>query len=184
MLRRQAEPSLERSTGPGLDGIGDTMAERAGGWEGRSLRQLGGIGMLQRHAADFGLTEEQLDKLDSMQVQFELEKIDLLAALRKANIRLSAKIWVEDAPEAEVNAAIKDVARCETDLRKMRYHHLQAGRSVLSDEQRVKVKSFRRARQVESAREWRATPLAERVGLSSTSEPDLAPARDRRRGFR
>src|SRR5687768_8098016 len=116
MLRRQATAQW-RSAGPGLDD--DT--KQVGGSEDGSLRQLGGIGMLQRHAADFDLTDDQLDKLEAMQVQCELEKIDLLAALRKAKIRLRGKIRLEDAPEAEVIAAIDEVARCEAELRKMRY---------------------------------------------------------------
>jgi hypothetical protein len=184
MLRRQAEASQGRSTGPGLDGVGDTVAERASDWEGRSLRQLGGIGMLQRHAGDFDLTDEQLDKLEAMQVQFELEKIDLLAALRKANIRLSGKIWTEDASEAEVNAAIKEVGRCEGDLRKMRYRHLQAGRGVLTDKQHGKVKAFRRRRRLEKASEWRAAPLSERIELNAAPEPKTPADQSRRGGLR
>ena len=104
---------------------------------------------------EVNLTDEQLDKLESMQVQCELEKIDLLAALRKAKIRFRAKIRLEDAPEAEVIAAIDEVARCEAELRKMRYRHLQAGRKVLKADQRNKVKAFRRKRQLEKAKEWR-----------------------------
>jgi hypothetical protein len=150
MLRRQATAQW-RSAGPGLDD--DT--KQAGGSEDGSLRQLGGIGMLQRHAADFNLTDDQLDKLEAMQVQCELEKIDLLAALRKAKIRLRGKIRLEDAPEAEVIAAIDEVARCEAELRKMRYRHLQAGRKVLKPDQRNKVKAFRRKRQLEKAKQWR-----------------------------
>jgi hypothetical protein len=42
-------------------------------------------------ASGFNLTDEQLDKLEAMQVQCELEKIDLLAALRKAKIRFRSK---------------------------------------------------------------------------------------------
>ena len=136
--------------------------------------------MLQRHAADFNLTDEQLDKLEAMQVQCELEKIDLLAALRKAKIRFRAKIRLEDAPEAEVIAAIDEVARCEAELRKMRYRHLQAGRKVLKPDQRGKVKAFRRKRQLEKAKavargapgddgaQHGLTPAAPRVGPGPT----------------
>jgi hypothetical protein len=160
MLSRQAMASRWRSAGAGPDDAGDTMAEQAGGSEGGSLRQLGGIGMLQRHADDFDLTGEQLDKLEAMQVQCELEKIDLMAAMQKAKIRLRGKIRVEDAPEADVMAAIDEVARCEAELRKMRYRHLQAGRSVLKPDQRGKLKAFRRKRQLEKAKEWRQARAA------------------------
>jgi hypothetical protein len=155
MLKRQGMASRWRSAGAGLDDTGDPMAERGGGSEGGSLRQLGGIGMLQSHADDFGLTDEQLDKLETMKVQCELEKVDLMAALHKAKIRLRGKIRLEDAPEAEVIAAIDEVARCEAELRKMRYRHLQAGRSVLKADQRGKVKAFRRKRHLERVKEWR-----------------------------
>ena len=103
--------------------------------------------------ADFNLTDEQLDKLELMQVQCDLEKIGLLAALRKAKIRFRAKIRLEDAAEAEVIAAIDEVARCEAELRKMRYRHLRAGCKVLKSAQRSKVKAFRRKRRLEKAKE-------------------------------
>lgn len=121
--------------------------------EGGSLRQLGGIGMLKRHADEFDLTDDQLDKLDEMQVDCEIEKTDLLAALQKAKAHFRSKIRNEDSVEKEVMAAIDEVARCEAEMRKMRYRHLQSGRGVLKANQRKKVKAFRRKCELESAKQ-------------------------------
>jgi hypothetical protein len=117
---------------------------RRGAARGGSMRQLGGVGMLQSHAADFGLSDAQLDRLDALQEGHELEKVDLRAALRKARIRLRTRMRAPQTPEHEVLAAIDEVGSCEGELRKMRYRHLQAARAVLSEEQRHQVDGFHR----------------------------------------
>ena len=144
-------------------------AHRRGAQRGGSVRQLGGIGMLQRHAEDFDLTDEQLDQLETMRIEFELEKVDLTAALSKAKIRLRGLMRDESASQKNVYKAINSVSRCEGNLRKMRYRHLHRARSTLSEGQCAKVKAFRCRRESERARQFREQrdpqgSVAERTG--------------------
>ena len=107
-----------------------------------SAKQVGGIGMLLHHVDDFGLNDSQVEQLSSMQLDFELEKIDLQAALQKAKVRWRALVRNVDADEADVMSAIDTVSQAEANLRKMRYSHLKAARGVLEPAQRNNLRTF------------------------------------------
>jgi Spy/CpxP family protein refolding chaperone len=98
--------------------------------------------MLLHHVDDFGLNDSQIQQLTNMQLDFELEKVDLQAALQKAKIRWRSLIRNLDANEADVMSAIENVAKAEADLRKMRYHHLKAARNVLQPGQQNNLRTF------------------------------------------
>ena len=115
--------------------------QRVSGRRG-SAKQVGGIGMLLHHVDDFGLSNNQIEQLNKKMLEFELEKVDKQAALQKAKINWRALVRDVDANEADVMTAIDNVSRAEGDLRKMRYNHLKAARSVLEPEQRNNLKTF------------------------------------------
>jgi hypothetical protein len=106
------------------------------------LKQVGGVGMLIHHADDFDLSDDQVQKLTDLQIDFEIEKVDLQATLQKAKIKLRAIMRDIDASEADVMAAIDHVCACEGDVRKMRFKHLKAARAVLSSDQQDSLKTF------------------------------------------
>src|ERR1051325_3727151 len=83
--------------------------QRSSGRRG-SAKQVGGVGMLLRHAADIGLEANQIEQLNDMMLGFELEKVDLQAALQKAKIRWRALIRnVDTDDDVAVYAAIDNV---------------------------------------------------------------------------
>jgi hypothetical protein len=98
--------------------------------------------MLLHHVEDFDLNENQVAQLSRMQLDFELEKVDLQAALQKAKIIWRALVRDIDAAEKDVMKAIDNISRCEANLRKMRYNHLKAARGVLQPKQRDNLKTF------------------------------------------
>lgn len=119
------------------------------------FRGSGGVGVLLSHAKDFGLSDAQVDQLEALRPQFELARHDLQTALLKAETQLRAVLRNEVAAENAVMAAIDEVAHCQADLMKMRYHNLQKARSVLNDEQRSKVRAFRRQQEQDRAAQRR-----------------------------
>ena|ERR1700752_1797720 len=140
----------QQSGGEGDPGGQDSAFREARGnrldaQRGGSARQTGGVGMLLRHAEDFGLTEDQIDRLNKLRTGHELEKVDLRAEVSKAKIRLRALLRDLDSPEGDVMAAIDKLAASEGNLRKMRYTHLQGARAVLTDDQRRTLKSYHQA---------------------------------------
>jgi hypothetical protein len=120
----------------------EARGDRLDAQRGGSARQTGGVGMLLRHVEDFDLTEEQQDRLNKLRVGHELEKVDLRAAVSKAKIVLRSLLRDLEAPEKDVMAAIDKLAKCEANLRKMRYGHLQAARAVLNEEQQRRLKTY------------------------------------------
>lgn len=135
----------------------------AGSMRGGSLRQMGGVGMLLRHADEFDLTEEQEERLNEIRTEHELEKIDLLAALQKAKVMFRSLVRKHDAAEKDVMDAIDKVAEREAELRKMRYRHMKTAHSVLSDDQRNSLKTFHKQKTQDKVKAFRQ---AER-GVSS-----------------
>lgn len=140
------------------EGQSDFRRSQSGGpgaRRGGSLRQMGGLGMLLRHAEDFNLTEEQQEQLSRMQVDFELEKVDLQAALSKAKIIFRSLVRNHDTPEQDVLDAIDRLSACEANLRKMRYRHLKASHGVLNEDQRIGLKAFHKQRVRDKVKSFR-----------------------------
>lgn len=142
-----------------LSGQGRLGAERGG-----SLRQKGGIGMVLRRAEEFNLTPEQAAKLSKMRVEFELEKVDLRAALSKAQIIFRSLIRDIDSSEQDVMAAIDKLAAAEADMRKMRYRHLKETHKVLSQDQLKGLRDFHKQQKSEKIKSMRLA----RQGSSSS----------------
>ena len=124
---------------------------------GGSARQTGGVGMLLRHAEEFGLSEDQQNRLEKLRLGHELEKVDLRAAVAKAKIRLRGLSRNYDAAEADVLAAIDELSTCEGNLRKMRYRHLQAARSILNADQAGNLKAFHKRHLQEKVKAFNAS---------------------------
>ena len=156
----------------GDEGQSDFRRRQSGGpgaERGGSLRQMGGLGMLLRHAEDFNLTDEQQEQLGKMLVNFELEKIDLQAALGKAKVVFRSLVRNHDTPEPDVMDAIDRLSVCEANLRKMRYRHLKAAHAVLDDEQRSTLKAQRKQRMSEKIQGARDKITSMRQGQGGRS---------------
>jgi len=130
-------------------------SNRQGAMRGGSLRQAGGVGHLLRNAEEHNLTEEQEERLEKMKVEFELEKVDLQAALSKAKIQYRALARDHSSSEQDVMKAIDKLARCEANLRKMRYRHLKAAHAILDDDQKKGLKAFHKQRMREKVKAFR-----------------------------
>ena len=133
----QGTPGQATEVEPQVSGPDQRESGRRG-----SAKQVGGVGMLLHHVDDFGLNDSQVDQLNKLQVDFELEKVDLQAALQKAKIRWRALVRNVDANESDVMTAIDNVSKAEADLRKMRYNHLKSARNVLDPGQRNNLRTF------------------------------------------
>lgn len=169
--RTAASQDESGSGGGGGGGMGGEQSHfrqsgqgRVGAERGGSLRQKGGIGMVLRRAEEFNLTEKQEAKLNKMKTEFELEKVDLRAALSKAQIMFRSLIRDHDSSEADVLAAIDKLAQAEADLRKMRYYHMKKTHKVLDNKQMTSLKSFHRNQKREKINSMR---LAQRGESSS-----------------
>jgi hypothetical protein len=123
---------------PGMKGGGSGSGSGDGPMAG-SMRNAGGVGMLIASAEKFGLSGDQVKKLEGMKHDFQMEKVDVQAAVYKAKLRLKRLMKDPQAAEGDVMAAIDAVAAAEGDVRKMRYRHLKAARGTLQGDQMSKV---------------------------------------------
>lgn len=133
----QGKPGQASEVEPQVSGPDQRQSGRRG-----SAKQVGGVGMLLHHVDDFGLNDNQVQQLSRMQLDFELEKIDLQAALQKAKVVWRSLVRNVDANEADVMTAIDNVSRAEANLRKMRYNHLKGARGILKPAQRNNLRVF------------------------------------------
>jgi Spy/CpxP family protein refolding chaperone len=131
--------------GPGM-GAGKVMHSGFGMHDGTP-----GIRMLLLAADELELTEAQQKKLQAMMGDFQMERVDADADLKKAEIELKTLMMADDARDADVMAAIDKVADLKAELRKMQYLHRKEVKSVLTSEQIDKLDDLRKERR----REWR-----------------------------
>ena len=104
------------------------------------------VRMILAAADDIKLTDEQKARLEKMQVDFQLAKVDQRAKVKKAGIRLRALKRDKSASENEVMAAIDEVARMKADLHKMCYRHHREIHNLLTDDQIDKLKELHKER--------------------------------------
>lgn len=166
-MGQQGNAAQSDSTEEGQSDFRRSQSGGPGAQRGGSLRQMGGLGMLLRHAEEFNLTEAQQEQLSRMQVDFELEKIDLQAALGKAKVIFRSLVRNHDTPEQDVMDAIDRLSTCEANLRKMRYRHLKSAHGVLDDEQRSALKAQHKQRMSEKMKRTREKITAMRQSQGS-----------------
>lgn len=120
---------------PGLDGRGMWQRDRGPG-----------IGHLLMVGGKIGLTDEQEDQLEQLQVDFKMEQIDRKAEMQKAQVQLRTLMRDDNAAERDVFRMIDDLSRMKADMQKMRYTHRLQIHSILTEEQIEKMKELRQER--------------------------------------
>jgi Spy/CpxP family protein refolding chaperone len=94
---------------------------------------------------EINLTDEQEQRLEQMMDEFQLERIDKQAEIKKARLSLQTMMR-DEASESDVLQGIDNVSRLSADMHKMKYQHHQQVKSVLTQEQIDKLKELRKER--------------------------------------
>lgn len=105
-----------------------------------------GIKGLLRNAVEINLSDDQKEKLKTMEYNFQLERVDLEADVEKAQIELGSLMHDENASEQNVFKAIDKVTALKADIKKMHYRHRKAIGEVLTAEQKEQLKYLRKER--------------------------------------
>lgn len=116
------------------------------GQRGEGRHDVPGVRLLLRLADQLELTDTQIEKLETMQVEFAMERIDLEAKIEKEQIVLHSLMRDDNARKADVLTTIDKVSALKADQQKMHYQHYQAAKEVLTTEQIDKIKELRKAR--------------------------------------
>lgn len=107
-------------------------------------KEMPGLRMILTVGDEINLTDEQRDRLEKMVVDFQIQKVDQEARVKKAKIRLKALMRDDDASESEVMSAIDEVGRLKAEMKKMHYHHFVEAKKALTGEQIDKLKQMRK----------------------------------------
>lgn len=120
-------------------GQGHGMNCDMGRGKGMGMRGHGGPGIMAM-AEELSLTDVQKDKIKKLALEHKLAAVDSHAAVKKAEITLKALMHDEDSDQGKVFAAIDKLSALRADVKKAKYSHHQKVKSILTDEQRDKLK--------------------------------------------
>lgn len=138
-----ADFTMEKNDNCGFGGGG--MGRGQGGRHHRMGNRPGmGVMMLIRNQEELGLSDDQVDKLESLQQDFQLERIDREAEMKKAQVQLHALLRDDDTGEGDVFRQIDALAGLKAGMHKMRYSHHQAVKGILTEAQLQKLEDLRK----------------------------------------
>ncbi len=125
------------SQGFGRDG------ERGPGWRGR---HGGGMRTLDNPALQeqLGLTEEQIEQLRALRSDAAKSGIRTRAELRIRRLELRELLQAEEPDRALIEKKVREISDARTAAQMQRIDHRLAFRSVLTPEQRAKMRNLRR----------------------------------------
>lgn len=106
---------------------------------GMGMRGHGGLGIMAM-ADELGLTDDQKETIKKLALAHKLAAVDSRAAVQKAEIRLKALMHDEDADQGKVFAATDKLYALKAEVKKAAWSHHQKMKSILTDEQRDKLK--------------------------------------------
>lgn len=119
---------------PGF-GMGPGMGMGHGMGMGRGM----GMGMRQNWADQLDLTDAQKDQMRELRFKHQKEMIKQRADLRVARLELQELIR-SDADRGTINSKIDEIGKLETSMEKARVANRLDMRSILTPEQREKIK--------------------------------------------
>lgn len=134
--------------GPGMMGPNKMMMKDMDCCKGMGMmnHQKPGIKIILAMSDTLNLTDAQQLKLQEMMVNFQLERVDQTAKLKKAQIKLKALMRNDNAAENDVMTAIDNVASLKAEMKKMAYRHMEEAKKVLTKAQIGQLKQLRQER--------------------------------------
>lgn len=96
---------------------------------------------LQKHSKEIGLSEEQLNKIKTMQLDLDRTRIRMEAEIQVAERELEALIHDEKAELSAIEAKVKQSEGLEADLRMVAIKTKREAWALLTPEQRAKEKA-------------------------------------------
>ncbi|MDF1543544.1 MAG: hypothetical protein P1R58_00415 [bacterium] len=110
------------------------------GMRGHCGGDRGGFGHIMAMAEELELSDQQIDKMKQSMEEFQMERIDREAELKKARLQLRMLMNDPDASEVTVMKTIENVSGLRGEMQKMQYQHRKSIESILTAEQLDKLK--------------------------------------------
>jgi Spy/CpxP family protein refolding chaperone len=98
-------------------------------------------GMMLKMADEIGLDAGQKAQISKMTEEFGIARIDKVAELEKAELRLR-NLMQNDGADKEILAAMDKVGTLKTEMKKMRFQHQRQVKAILNADQLKKLKEL------------------------------------------
>lgn len=83
------------------------------------------------------LSQEQIIKINEIQMKFQTENLDLLNGLQRKNLELQNLLMVQPVDQAATNYKIEEINKLQAELQKKMLAQSEKMRNVLTDEQKA-----------------------------------------------
>lgn len=100
------------------------------------------VSLMLHHREELGLTPEQVRRLEDLRTDFARAAIRGDAEIRVAELDLQALLEAAAVDMARVESAVRRVAQLRADLRIARLRTLEAGKAVLTTDQRARLEAL------------------------------------------
>jgi len=129
-----------------MGGMGHMMGQQGTPMRGERMDMAGPhegpqITMMLHHSRELALSPDQERKLRDLRTAFSKESVRKAAEIRVAEIEIDAPLEQDQWDMGRAEAAAKQVAALQADLRIARLKTIAAGRAILTPDQLQKLKS-------------------------------------------
>lgn len=102
----------------------------------------GQVGMLLRQREALGLTNEQVDRLTTLQANLRRQVVRQQADRRVAQVDLAELLRQPNPDRARVEAAVREIGRLQTEMALTHTRAMLDARNVLTEEQRERLRNL------------------------------------------
>jgi Spy/CpxP family protein refolding chaperone len=93
-----------------------------------------------RHASDLKLSDDQIEKLESLAYDAKTKLIDLHAEMEKGHLAMRQMLQSDSDDLTTMKRRLNDMAKKHTDIQELKLTNLIASKKVLTDEQKKMIK--------------------------------------------
>lgn len=125
-----------------LGGVGAAFAWGPG-WGRGTLPSAYGIAPGYPSAVDLNLSEDQIKKLQDLNLKYQKEVLEVRNTLQAKGLELQTLLLSKEPDQAKVDSLVEEIGQLRTDIQKKTLNHQIETRKILTQEQWDKLRSYR-----------------------------------------
>lgn len=112
-------------------------------WSRGALPPAYGIAPAYPFATDLNLSEDQIKKLQDLNLKYQKEILELTNALQAKQLELQTLLAPKQPDQAKVNSKVEEIGKLRTDIEKKALEYQNKVKEILTPEQWNKLYSYR-----------------------------------------
>jgi len=125
-----------------LGGVGTAFAWGPP-WSRGTLPPAYGIAPAYPFTTDLNLSEDQIKKLEDLNLKYQKEMLELTNALQAKQLELQTLLASKQPDQAKVNSKVEEIGKLRTDIEKKALEYQNKVKEILTPEQWNKLYSYR-----------------------------------------